>query len=723
MNANTQTQARGIPAFPNSLWLVALLLVCHLLLGLSAIARKSATSDEGVHLLGGLSYWTTGDYRVNPESGNWPQRWAALPVWVKDRPSLPIDIPVWQSGNEWDLTKSFFYESGNDADAMFFLGRAMIGLLSAALGAIVYFWSRQLFGPVGGLISLTLYVFSPTMLANGFLVTADLASALFFSAAAWALWALLHRISPLTITACGFTSAGLLLSKFSGVLIAPMGLLLLFLRLCNPQPVVLEVGSRREIHGRLKQLTVLCGTMLVEVVIVGLLIWASYGFRYGTTNSSATTSEVSVVSTERLPKKLGAVGKAIQFIAVHRLLPEPFLYGLAYTVASTETRRAFLNGEFRVHGWIGFFPYCLAVKTPPEVFLILMLAAAGAWFRHGKVRGYDKFSTAPEFVRGMYSLSPLLVLLSVYWIASLCSHLNIGQRHLLPTYPPMFILAGAAAVWLQFAAPQPSASWQTDDRNQASLARPAGYATKLVLAVRVLLVGSVVLAAIEAVWIWPNYLAYFNALAGGPSHGYRHLVDSSLDWGQDLKELKHWLDAHSSDGRDPLRLYLAYFGPTPPEYYGINATILSGIFDPWQPHVPQPLTGGTYCISATMLQGIYESFPGKWNAQYEYLYQQLCQSVLDYRRGGGDLFATSQIVESIGAQNIDRVFQAYEQLRAARLYSFLKEREPDDNVCHSILIYRLTDDDLRNALEGSPVEMLPDCEPDAKETLPIKMAR
>ena len=40
----------------------------------------------------------------------------------------------------------------------------------------------------------------------------------------------------------------------------------------------------------------------------------------------------------------------------------------------------------------------------------------------------------------------------------------------------------------------------------------------------------------------PHYLAYFNELAGGPANGFKELVDSNLDWGQDLKNLKLWLD-------------------------------------------------------------------------------------------------------------------------------------------------------------------------------------
>ena len=41
--------------------------------------------------------------------------------------------------------------------------------------------------------------------------------------------------------------------------------------------------------------------------------------------------------------------------------------------------------------------------------------------------------------------------------------------------------------------------------------------------------------------IHPHYLAYFNAVSGGPDRGAEHLIDSNLDWGQDLVNLRRWL--------------------------------------------------------------------------------------------------------------------------------------------------------------------------------------
>ena len=78
--------------------------------------------------------------------------------------------------------------------------------------------------------------------------------------------------------------------------------------------------------------------------------------------------------------------------------------------------------------------------------------------------------------------------------------------------------------------------------------------------------------------IHPHYLAYFSPVVGGPEQGYRHLVDSSLDWGQDLPGLQKWLIAHRQPGEP---VYLSYFGTADPARYGINAIallILDGMY-------------------------------------------------------------------------------------------------------------------------------------------------
>jgi hypothetical protein len=215
---------------------------------------------------------------------------------------------------------------------------------------------------------------------------------------------------------------------------------------------------------------------------------------------------------------------------------------------------------------------------------------------------------------------------------------------------------------------------------------------------------SIALFAGESIARWPNYLAYFNQIVGRPWYAYRHLVDSSLDWGQDLPALQRWLIEQGLDGSPNEKTYLSYFGSGRPSYYGIKATLLPCFYDYYTaPRIPEPLEAGTYCISATMLQSVYTPFYGRWNRQREAAYQQLAE---DFRRFSQGNFEQRdrQMNDSERAARI-QLLSLYEKARFARLVSFLRQREPDFEINNSILIYRLRTSDLNLALNGPAMEL------------------
>ena len=116
--------------------------------------------------------------------------------------------------------------------------------------------------------------------------------------------------------------------------------------------------------------------------------------------------------------------------------------------------------------------------------------------------------------------------------------------------------------------------------------------------------------AVSSIGTYPHYLAYFNEIAGGPESGYKYLVDSNLDWGQDLKNLKTYVD---TEGLNTIRL--AYFGSAHVDYYGIQALPLPmerpDDFGDRRPEV--------YAISATYLQSGYlgDTEAYSWLREYE----------------------------------------------------------------------------------------------------------
>jgi hypothetical protein len=105
--------------------------------------RIGVTGDEIAHLTAGYSYWMTDDYRLQPENGNLPQRWAAIPLLCDNFKFPTLDQMSWRISDVWDMGFQWFYTIGNDLERMLREGRRMIALFGVAAGALVFFsWRR-----------------------------------------------------------------------------------------------------------------------------------------------------------------------------------------------------------------------------------------------------------------------------------------------------------------------------------------------------------------------------------------------------------------------------------------------------------------------------------------------------------------------------------------------------------------------------------------------------
>lgn len=648
--------------------LLVTLLLLHFLLAVSSVRHKSNTFDEFTHLAAGYSYWTMNDYRLLPENGNLPQRWAALPL-LFSKVSFPgKDSPLWENFNVWEIGYRFLYAMGNDPDTMIFRGRVMVCILSVALALVVFFWSRQLFGTFGGFISLSLYTFSPTMIAHARLTTSEMASALFFVLAVKLLWGLLHRISWPRVILAGLAVAGLLLSKMSGVLIVPMMLLFWAARQLRHEQLRLNIGREIIIHDRRKVCATIAAALFVVAVISTIVVWGFYGFRYAATQTDSQGQTLSFPTWQKEIERVGDLGQAIEFMRDRRLLPEAYLFGFTYVISHAKMRSAFYNGAYSVTGWWQFFPFCYAVKTPLSSMLMLVIALAAVFWRKDGTIGYN--------------LIPLAVFIGVYWLVAMHSNINIGHRHILVTYPALFIISGAASLWL----------------------------TRFKKAGVILFLAVFMVYIPETVAIWPDYLAYFNAASGGPRQGYRRLVDSSLDWGQDLPALSRWLQENNlNGGQAEMPVYLSYFGTASPKYYNINARMVVFQNFPWYPDIIENkatrLVPGVYCISATALQQVYEI--GKWQSDKEQRYRRLREVNREYQAS----LATSEKWTAFkykygGYDQISRLIIRFRELQFGRLCHFLKQGQPDHHVGYSILIYYVTPRELWQALEKPWTDIL-----------------
>jgi hypothetical protein len=610
---------------------------------------ECVVGDEIAHLTAGYSYWTTNDYRLQPENGNLPQRWAALPLLRRNLKFPSLDQAAWRISDVWEMGFRWFFDLGNDLEGMLRDGRRMIALFGIGAGALVFLWSRRLHGDLAGLLGVTLFAFCPTMLANGALITSDMAATCMFLAAVTAFWAMAHRLTLLRWLLFSGALGLVCVAKFSAPLIAPMCALLFCVRLTGADALEAGWPLPARILGRLRVGLALVGASLAACAVAVAIIWASYGFRYQMYRHFEPGHVRDLVGWDVLEDQGGPIVPLMRFARAHELLPESYLYGFAHTWRFSRYRKAFLNGDYRSKGWVQFFPYTVSVKTPIALFGLLALAGLFALSR-GR--------SGPEWRSRLYAWSPLLALFVVYWTFSLTSHLNIGHRHIMPVYPVLFVMASGAAGWI---------------------GRPRRWTGLLVA-------GLVAWFAAESVWIRPHYLAYFNEIVG-PRDAWKHLVDSSLDWGQDLPAVHRWLEEHPQKGP----VFISYFGSGDLAYYKVNATRIGDVnFDVRLRKSPHVLGGGLWIISATQFQQDYTEARGPWDREKEARYHQLLDQMVRYSREHRAM--------------TDNEGNTFEEYQFARLCHYLRGKQPIDQLNYTIFVFQLTDEEVTQALYG-PVSL------------------
>lgn len=512
-------------------------------LSLDAMRGNSATFDEGAHLPAGYSYLALGDHRLNPEQPPLVKLVAALPLEALS-PELRTDDVAWRTARQWEFGRRFLYR-WNDADRLLFLGRLPVVALAACLVAAVFAVGRR-FSPAAAAAAAGFAALAPDVLAHGTLVTTDLGFALFFFLAVVAFDRLLERLTPGRLIGAGLATGAAFATKFSAPILLPVFVVL------GANGLARRAGGHAEGGVKHRKAMLVVSFALVLLVALGV-VWASYGFRPALSPDPAIRAELA--KPLESPRD-GALRSLVAFAGRSRIVPEDYARGMLFVTEHSAARPAFLLGELRE----GPFPYYFAVtfllKTPLPLLLLVALAAL----------------RIPRLERREALL--VWVPVAVYAAATATRGLQIGHRHLLPIYPFLFLAAGEAAVAL--------AAWRAPLGRVAAALLAAWYAG-----------GTLVQH--------PQHLAYFNELAGGTRNGWRLLVDSNLDWGQDLKRLAAWLREHPTPG-----LKLSYFGSADPAYYGIESEALPGYTSPHAPRITREIRpGDVLAVSATNLQGVY----------------------------------------------------------------------------------------------------------------------
>jgi hypothetical protein len=474
--------------------------------------QKSVTVDEFSHFPSGLYNLVSKDWHMDRES---PPLVKCLPAatCLLTKPELRIQ-PHRRRVNLWAYGYEFMFANSANYRTIFEAGRIVIILFACLGGYLLYRFTTEIFGPISGLFALCLYVFNPNVIAHSRLTTIDAGATCMFFFSIYFFWKFLKRPRTDTALLAGIALGLAQLAKFTALILYPIFLFILCILLCcKPRK---RPGEAEPLK---RHFLAYVSLFLVAILVSLIVINAGYLFsktlvpieQYSFQSSLLKSLSSSLSSDLPVP------------------LPKDHVMGfdgqLALSEGGTRFYEGYLMGERSTEGWWYYYLVAFLVKNPVALFVVLTIAAL-CWCLARKAR--------PDLVTTLCIWTPVVVL---FFYFSFFTNIPIGIRFLLPLLPLLFMASAILCV------------------SKLMTRWPGRLLITILLAAY----------AVPTFFVFPNYLSYFNLAAGGPSNGHKWLIDSNLDWGQDLPALQRFMKARGIEKVD-----LGYFGRVDPAIYGIS---------------------------------------------------------------------------------------------------------------------------------------------------------
>jgi hypothetical protein len=517
----TSTESAEPVVSPVTRVALALLILAACLLAASTWRIYSNTWDEPEHLAAGIELLDKGRYEYDTEHPPIVRALMALGPYLAGARSFgtpPPDgvqegVDILYTGGHYDL----------------YLTLARLGTLPFLVMLLfsVWLWARRLTRSDGeALLAVLLLASVPPVLGHAALATLDVAAAGTVLLALYALQCWLDSARWRDALFFGVTAGVAVGAKFSAIpfLVLGFGVLAGAQWMVRRQPVVVSgagriaaaerggpafapsgvgegVAESLGVHGLVARERLIGLALIVVMAMVPLAI--AYGVRSPGANVVAHKFDWAIVFLQHERGISHDAGVLLQ----HLWLPtwvKGFFEGIIALKAHNDSGHlSFLLGQQRSTGWWYFYLVALAAKTPIPLLVCgpigMVVLALEGWQ-----------------ARDAWRLAPLVLFLTLLAFASAFSHINIGIRHVLVLYP--FMALGAAHLV--------ALAWGALRKAAIGPLAVVGHG------------GLVVLVAWQVLTLWtahPDYLPYFNEAV---THPDQVLVDSDLDWGQDLRRLE-----------------------------------------------------------------------------------------------------------------------------------------------------------------------------------------
>jgi hypothetical protein len=466
----------------------------------SAVGTRldSLTVDEPWHIVAGVEYLRTNDFRLNPEHPPFVKlvAGATMPGSFTLRPKGALS----DKGAERNFVEeTFFFD--NDFRLAQQRARAALWALNGALLLLLGALVASTFGMPWAVGTLLFLAIEPTVGAHGPVVMTDLPVALSLTIAALAAGRLITSWTWRWVLALGLAMGLSLAAKHSALPgLAGIGAFCALAALW-------QWWSRRRIAGEHRLLFMRAGALSLVVLLAVGTLWAFYGFHFhaGVDGSDdfnrAMATKLSDLRVERWRDLLTLLDR-------WQILPRSYLWGLADTVrAGVEGRGQndhllwgrMVTGAPPWYTWPSFM-----LAKVPLALLALAVVGVGA-LTQLRLTTPQRWTAAAVMALAASHLVALSGSLGTY----------AGVRHALPVVVVLGIVTGAGV----------QLAWQTRQRTIAGL------------------VAGLFLAAIAMTAGVPRLWEYHNELAGGTDGAWDQFGNEGIDLGQRAFEIKRFSDS------------------------------------------------------------------------------------------------------------------------------------------------------------------------------------
>jgi hypothetical protein len=537
----------------NRNWLLALTIV---ILSAALIVTSSVNDspgyDEPEHITAGYYNVTHQVYWLNVYHPPLSQDLAGLALALLGAKSVH-DIPAFKHYRKNLVVDAFMWNQ--DADRLLQIARTPLIIMSLAF--LCYFYKRikDEFGIHTSLIALTLLAFSPSFLANSRFVGNDVFASASFFVCIFLFFDYLRKPELKNALKLGIATGLALLVKMSLLLLIPLYPFLYFGFFLTGNHAEEQVNQK---HWKIRALH-----CLVTIATAFVLLYGGYAINMAGMNPLFQTwYNFKTFKALRFDPRYDLV----QLTAESGLKPLSwYLTGViaqTHHLTSGHDKASFLQGKLYRGGDFWFFPTVMVAKEPIGYLCLLLFASLTFFWEIKKSRASSSIQALKRLVADNFVVFGSITFVFVYLLIAIRSGLNIGVRHVFPVMPFIYMLTAIGIT----KSPLPKRAVITF----VSICLLAGLASSFLA--------------------YPGHLAYFNELSGGKRGGMKIAIDSSYDWGIDLKRLRKFVE----ENKIPT-IYVAYFGRGNPNYY------LGPRYRRWS-MVELPPTGSYIAVSVQIVE-------------------------------------------------------------------------------------------------------------------------